>query len=221
MIKFLVSEGVVMVTTIVLQLVTLTVIGCLLLFKKYLFYYSTEKGKNLATKEDIEGITRKVESTKNEYVAEIERLKVELALLSRKNDILFDEKIRVFKKLQKILVNFKRYCEAALGTYDNRGEFHPTLESLDETNARSALIHIHALHQIQLEDFIFLSKSSNSALNKIYEACQIMPSMELHIIGNETDIDLISSTTSVYEEAMTNIDICLQSLYDELEFPAE
>lgn len=100
------------------------------MFRKYLFSYSSEKGKNLATKEDIEEITRKVEGTKNEYVAEIEKLKAELALFSRKNNILFDEKIRVFKRLQKNLVDFKRYCEAALGTYDDRGEFHPIVKSL-------------------------------------------------------------------------------------------
>lgn len=96
-----------------------------------------------------------------------------------------------------------------------------TLESLDSTNAGSALMHIHALHQIQLEDFIFLSQSSNSSLNKLHQACQIMPSMELHVKGNENDIDLARSTISVYEKAMSNIDECLQSLYDELEFPSE
>ena len=122
---------------IVLQLISLAAIGCLFLFQKYLFSYSSEKGKNLATKEDIEEITRKVEGTKNEYIVEIERLKVELALFSRKNSMLFDEKVRVFKKLQKTLVNFKKYCEAALGTYDGRGEFHSTLESLDESIAQS------------------------------------------------------------------------------------
>ncbi|MGM8887850.1 hypothetical protein ACS8FD_18135, partial [Psychrobacter sp. 1U2] len=123
--------------------------------------------------------------------------------------------------IQKTLVNFKRYCEAALGTYDDRGEFHPTLETLDSSNAGSALMHIHALHEIQLEDFIFLSKNSNLVLNKLYQECEIMPSMELHVKGNQNDIDLARSTISVYEKAMSNIDECLQSLYDELEFPSK
>lgn len=214
-------KGLLVDIVIVLQLMILVAIGCLFMFQKYLLSYSSEKGKNLATKEDIEEITRTVEGTKNEYVAEIEKLKAELAVFSRKNNILFDEKIRVFKRLQKNLVDLKRYCEAALGTYDDRGEFHPTLESLDSTNAGSTLMHIHALHQIQLEDFIFLSRSSNSALDELYQTCQIMPSMELHIIGNENDVDLASSTIPVYEKAMINIDKCLQTLYDELEFSTE
>ncbi|MFA0678711.1 hypothetical protein AB4567_30745, partial [Vibrio sp. 10N.222.51.A6] len=135
----------------------------------------------------IEYITRKVESTKNEYISDIERLKVELALLSRKNDILLDEKIRVFKKLQSRLVGFKRYCEASLGSFDSRGEFHPTLEFLDASIDRSALLHITALHEIEQEDFIFLSERSKKTLSDLRDSCSIMCSMELVICNNQDD----------------------------------
>ena len=46
---------------VILQVCVLLGIGCIFLFRKYLFSYSSEKGKNLATKEDIEDIARKVE----------------------------------------------------------------------------------------------------------------------------------------------------------------
>jgi hypothetical protein len=46
----------------------------LALFKSYF----TEKGKNLATKEDVEDITKKVESIKTEFIKETEKLKHEL-----------------------------------------------------------------------------------------------------------------------------------------------
>ena len=128
-----------------LQVLALLGIGSLFLFQKYLFSYSSEKGKNLATKEDIEEITRMVEEVKAGYVAEIERLKVELSLLSRKHNILLDEKIRVFKKLQKRLVEFKKYCEAALGSYGERGEFHPNLQVLSKDIDKASLQHITAL----------------------------------------------------------------------------
>lgn len=84
-----------------LQALILLGIGCAFLFRRYLFSYSSEKGKNLATQEDIEAITRKVEDVKVVYLKEIERLKVDLSLLSKKQDVLLDEKIRVFKRLQK------------------------------------------------------------------------------------------------------------------------
>lgn len=49
-----------------------------LLIKNYLPSYAREKGKNLATKEDIECITQKIESIKVEYSKQVETYKVEL-----------------------------------------------------------------------------------------------------------------------------------------------
>ncbi|WP_339520461.1 hypothetical protein [Pseudomonas proteolytica] len=49
-----------------------------LLIKNYLPSYAREKGKNLATKEDIEFITQKIESIKVEYSKQIETYKIEL-----------------------------------------------------------------------------------------------------------------------------------------------
>ena len=64
---------------VVLQILILIGIGSLFMFKRYLFSYSSEKGKNLATKEDIEEITRKIESVKSVYSVNLEKIK---ALLS-------------------------------------------------------------------------------------------------------------------------------------------
>jgi hypothetical protein len=203
-----------------LQVLILLGLGCIFLFRKYLFSYSSEKGKNLATKEDIGDITRKVEEVKTEYVTEVERLKVDLSLLSRKNDILLDEKIRVFKKLQKRLVDFKKYCEATLGSHDDRGEFHPNLNVLPEDIDKAALPHITALHEIEQEDFIFLSKKSRSILAELHQHCSMMCSMELAVFGENAGSEMARSTIPVYESAMRNIDNCLQSLYEELEFPS-
>ena len=203
-----------------LQIFILLGIGSLFLFRKFLFSYSTEKGKNLATKEDIEEITRKVENVKSEYVAELERLKVDLSLLTRKHDILLDEKIRVFKKLQKRLVDFKKYCEAALGSYDDRGEFHPNLVVLSKDIDKASLRHLTALHEIEQEDFIFLSKESRRLLAELHNNCSMMCSMEIAIFGNEDDDTIMSGVPPLYESAISNIDKCLQSLYEELEFPS-
>ena len=203
-----------------LQVLILLGIGSLFLFRKYLFSDASEKGKNLATKEDIGDITRKVEDVKTGYITEIERLKVDLSLLSRKNNILLDEKIRVFKRLQKRLVDFKKYCEAALGSYDDRGELHPNLNVLAEGIDKAALQHITALHQMEQEDFIFLSKKSRSILAELHHNCSMMCSMELAVFGEEAGSKMAKSTIPVYESAIRNIDSCLQSLYEELEFPS-
>ncbi|NTW88977.1 MAG: hypothetical protein HGB26_07640 [Desulfobulbaceae bacterium] len=66
------------------------IIGGLLIYK-YLPAYFVQKGKNLATKEDVEIITEKVEKIRSQYSADIERLKATLdsesALLQKRRQI--------------------------------------------------------------------------------------------------------------------------------------
>ena len=59
-----------------LQAMTLLIIGWFI--KNYFPSYLKEKGKNLATKEDIGGITAEIERTKITYASELERTKNEL-----------------------------------------------------------------------------------------------------------------------------------------------
>ena len=54
------------------------------LVSAYLFQYLKEKGKNLATKKDIENITSQVESVKNEY-------KIEFDKIQKKNELIVSE----------------------------------------------------------------------------------------------------------------------------------
>ena len=54
-------------------------IGCGLLLRSYLPSYLVEKGKNLASKEDLEHLTRLVEGVRSEYSGELERLKAALS----------------------------------------------------------------------------------------------------------------------------------------------
>ena len=56
----------------------------LALVSSYLFQYFKEKGKNLATKEDIADITSAVENVTNDY-------KIEFDKIQKKNDVIFSE----------------------------------------------------------------------------------------------------------------------------------
>ena len=58
-----------------------------LFLKKYLPTYFQEKGKNLATKEDIKEITDKVESVKTDYARQLEFFKHEIALLEKRREL--------------------------------------------------------------------------------------------------------------------------------------
>lgn len=83
------------ITALILTIANIIIIVvALLLMKNYLPSYITEKAKNLATKEDIELITDKVEGVKSQYIADIEKLKTTLSegskLLERRRKIYED-----------------------------------------------------------------------------------------------------------------------------------
>lgn len=58
--------------------------SCLSLLVAFLYQYFKEKGKNLATKEDIEDITDKVESVKSSH-------KVEFDKIQKENEVIYSE----------------------------------------------------------------------------------------------------------------------------------
>jgi hypothetical protein len=74
--------------SIVLNIVTLLGIGgVLILLEWYVPSYLTEKGKNLATKEDVAAITREVERVRHEYAARLEDL-------AHQNRLILEERSR-------------------------------------------------------------------------------------------------------------------------------
>lgn len=82
------------------EVVTTIIILWFLLY--YFPNYFKEKAKNLATKEDVEEITRMVEKTKLEYSSQLEQTKVEL---NKDFETTIDE-MKFFKERC-----FKQYCE--------------------------------------------------------------------------------------------------------------
>ena len=71
------------IINLIIDLLTLFVIFILVLLgRNYLSSYFDEKGKNLATKEDIEEVTDRIERVRIQYASEIEMLRSELAQLA-------------------------------------------------------------------------------------------------------------------------------------------
>lgn len=65
--------------------ITILIVGITLYFtvKNFLPSYFNEKGKNLATKEDVEEITEKVEKIKSEFIKDIEFIKADLSYINQ------------------------------------------------------------------------------------------------------------------------------------------
>lgn len=96
---------------------------------QYIVSYFTEKGKNLATKEDIKDITDKVESVKASYNESLERHKIEL----QREFELDKYRMKLCSSIDNDLIEL---ISCALQTYHSKGIEYP--ESDDRELIESA-----------------------------------------------------------------------------------
>jgi cytochrome c556 len=74
--------------------------------------YLVEKGKNLASKEDVEELTRKVEGIKTQYLGDLERLRFELGRASHIHKAQYETEVRVYGEIWPCLIDVQRTVAA-------------------------------------------------------------------------------------------------------------
>jgi hypothetical protein len=74
--------------------------------------YLAEKGKNLASKEDVEVLTRKVEAVRAQHLGELERLRFDLARASVVHKAQYETEFRVYEEIWQRLVDVQRTVAA-------------------------------------------------------------------------------------------------------------
>ena len=92
---------------ITLQILILVSVGCIFVFRKMLFSYSSEKGKNLATKEDITEITRKIEDVKLIHAKQLETTRAELSSQINTHGFRYEKEYEVLSELSALLVDVR------------------------------------------------------------------------------------------------------------------
>lgn len=90
-----------------LQILILLGIGCFFLFKNFLFSYSSEKGKNVATKEDIGEITNRIESVKLDHATQLESARAELSSQINTHGFRYEKEYEVLSELSALLVDVR------------------------------------------------------------------------------------------------------------------
>jgi hypothetical protein len=97
------------------------------LLKKYLESYASEKGKTAATKEDIQAVTKLVESVKIDFNEKIEHLRVNLLFQNTIKGIMYTDKkeaiIRLYESAQMWYETIENHLVSSIGY---------TLEGLSE-----------------------------------------------------------------------------------------
>lgn len=153
----------------------------------YFISYFKEKGKNLAKKEDIEKITDKVESVKNEY-------KKEFDLIKNKNDLYFSElknnkdrynskQFEIYNNLWTSLVELKFSADTLWNTANQRNlkDFSTKVSLAKKSIEISSLL----LENNDYENLISLIKSFNDF--------QFGKGLLLEKIQNKTTLDFKNS----------------------------
>ena len=131
-----------MLETETMQFILEVLILLLLLYLAFLKSYFQEKGKNVATKEDVEGITSLVESVKSQLQVS---LQAKLSLRAEEHQALVD----YFSKYSAWLSAIMNWSavENSRGFIDNRSRLMTSLNSSVVTlNQAAALERRHELH---------------------------------------------------------------------------
>lgn len=76
-------------------------------FVTFLHEYFKAKGTNAATKEDIHGITDKIESAKAIYLEKLEAVKTDLASRSHFSKIRYEEELKIYKEVWPLLIELR------------------------------------------------------------------------------------------------------------------
>lgn len=77
------------------------------LFGAFLGSYFKQKGKNIATKEDISEITSKIEDVKHEYAQQLESTKAELSSRLENNGFRYQKEYEILSELNSLLVEVR------------------------------------------------------------------------------------------------------------------
>jgi hypothetical protein len=150
-------------------LIILGLIAAGYVLKDFLPGYSRENGKNLATKEDIGEITRKVESAKLGFSAQIERLKTDLNADMRRQ-------LNIFAKRNEALTQFFEDSFTVLTLL--RSGFHFRYEDVDgldklimETQARiirAITSNYRLMLYVQEESILTPARDAQTAIKTLY-----------------------------------------------------
>ena len=92
------------IVTILIVALNVAVLIALAVIARMLNAYGAEKGKNLATKEDIAAITHEIEGVRVQYSAELERLRSDLARGLNVHKARYETELRYFQEIWKTLV---------------------------------------------------------------------------------------------------------------------
>ncbi|MBN1929170.1 MAG: hypothetical protein JW764_06480 [Chlorobiaceae bacterium] len=200
----------------IIEIATL-VVGVVLglLLRNFFPSYSKEKGKNLATKEDIQGITEKIESVKAEYAKSIEAVKTKLQLEAALTGAYQQKCLEALTAINELLVEITLYCWKQLA--ERSPNEHYVWSSVDYLNENRGFHYYRvALDKAVLIHGMYLTQVARNALGDLSGSIGMLSSMELALLGDDPEPSVLESAESGYESGLKAVEKCRTVLVDEL-----
>jgi hypothetical protein len=166
--------------------------------------YFTEKGKNLATKEDIEGITRQVESIKNEFTNKTEKLKTELQYSNQvRFSIKTEERSAIINLHEKYFRFYGLLTNIQFGHYADvaKGKDNITLKIDKIEEAYGEILLAEAKMRLYVKDKQYVNDFSNLKRITINLTAVVRNDAAEYWLRIFPLLELITKTTKKDEEA--------------------
>lgn len=204
---------------IILQVVLLlAVVYLFFTIKNLLPSYFNEKGKNIATKEDISEITELVEKTKLIFTSETEKLKAtllvlsnaQISIISEDRNVIIDLNEKYFKWLHSLI-------DTSLGEIDdyNNAELIKYRQKIRQNY--NDLIVSEAKFSLFIENKTLIESLNKMKIETLTQLAKLAPTYILNLTKNNDDIELMKENTPFqvqsikYSELLDN----RKQLYDE------
>lgn len=166
---------------------------------QYIIFYFREKGKNLATKEDIADITRKMEAVKQQFTNDTEKLKNALAILANVQTSVASVERNAIIDFNKSLFSYLNLIRTGLPIHDSSSnealnKFLKKLEEMQQHTQQDLI-----LFNLFIDDTTLITESSHlysktlSMEGDLYEDI-----LNIQLINNEfSQIDKTNSEAKI------------------------
>lgn len=198
------------ITQLVIEIL-LVLLGLYLAFFKS---YFKEKGKNLATKEDISEITEKIETIKSSYAQSLEKAKSELQIKSALQQTFQTKCLEALVAINDLLVEIHLYCWKEIA---NRSpNEHYVWSNVDESQENRGFHYYRvAIDKVSMINGLYLTRKAKHALSELSQQIGLLSSMELALSGDPDD-PIEESATSGFSVGIDAVNKCRIELMDDL-----
>lgn len=186
-----------------------------LMAKSYFPKYVSEKAKNLATKEDIAGITDKIEGVKSSYALSLEKAKSELQVKSALQQAFQSKCLEAVIAVNELLTEIHLYCWKEMA--ERSPNEHYVWRQIDEPDENKGFHCFRmAIDKTSMTYGLYLTKSAQSAIADLSSQIGLLSSMELALSGSNPDSVIEESAMPGYETGIKAVEKCREALISEL-----